>query len=218
MARTSEKPVRLFVSTPKEYVATLPRYQFGGRIIVVQGHSEAARAVQVLCRERILGFDTETRPVFHKGPMRPPALVQLATHDTCFLFRIHRGAIPSPLAALLSSPDVIKVGLSLGDDRAALNRAAARFEPQGWIDLQDTAKSLGLRDMGLARLFANVFGLRISKGQQRSNWEADVLSEAQKIYAATDAAACLRLYHVMRPLLEGAPYVVEEMPGEADSA
>ena len=217
MVGTSEKPVHLIVSTPKKYVATLPRYQFEGRIIVIQGRSETARAVQVLEKERIIGFDTETRPVFRKGPMRPPALVQLATRDTCFLFRIHHSGIPPALSRLLSDPNIIKVGLSLGDDRAALNRMTS-IEPQGWIDLQDTAKRLGLQDMGLARLFANVFGLRISKGQQRSNWEADILSEAQKVYAATDAAACLRLYHALQPLLDGAPYVLEEMPDDADSA
>lgn len=217
MVQRSEPGVRLFIATPKEYIATLPRYQFEGRIIVVQGHSETARAVQALSKERILGFDTETRPVFRKGPMRPPALIQLATRDTCFLFRIHHVGIAPELARLLNDPKIIKVGISLGDDRAALNRTA-HIEPQGWIDLQNTAKTLGLQDMGLARLFANVFGRRISKSQQRSNWEADVLSEAQKLYAATDADACLRLHHVLQPLLDGAPYALEDFPKEEKSS
>ncbi len=163
-----------------------------------------------MSKEKILGFDTETRPLFRKGSMRPPALVQLSTPHICFLFRIHHSGILPSLAWILSNPDILKVGISLHDDRSALNRHSGHLEPGGWIDLQDTAKKLGLEDIGLARLFANVFQQRISKSQQRSNWEADVLTEAQKIYAATDADACLRLHRVLQPLLEGKPYTLVE--------
>lgn len=210
MVQRVETSVRLFVSTPKEYVATLPQYKFEGRIVVVQGKSETLRAVRALAAERIVGFDTETRPVFHKGGMRPPALVQLATRDTCFLFRIHHSGIPDSLADFLNNSGTLKVGISLKDDRAALFRTRHNVNTSSWIDLQDTAKELGLEDMGLARLFANVFGLRISKNQQRSNWEADVLTPAQKVYAATDADACLRLHRVLQPLLDGAPYELQD--------
>lgn len=53
---------------------------------------------------------------------------------------------------------------------------------------------LGIKDMSLAKLYANFFGERISKREQLSNWEADVLSEKQINYASTDAWACVRLY------------------------
>lgn len=205
----NEESMRLFIRTPKAYISTLPRYQFGGRIIVVQGLKETERAVRALSNERMVGFDTETRPQFRRGPMRPPALVQLSTSECCFLFRIHQSGILPPLAQFLSNPDVLKVGISLGDDRAALNRSGD-INPQGWVDLQDVAKRLQTEDRGLARLFANVFGLRISKSQQRTNWETDVLTQAQKVYAATDAEACLRLYHALSPLLNGKPYELKE--------
>ncbi len=212
MAQKNKSVMRLYASTPKEYISTLPRYQFEGQIHVVQGRYETERAVRALSKEPILGFDTETRPVFHKGPMRPPALVQLSTESTCFLFRIHHGGMPKPLTDLLCDKDIIKVGISLKDDIAALLRTNSNVSTESWVDLQNTSKQLGLEDLGLAKLFANVFGLRISKSQQRSNWEADVLSEAQKRYAATDADACLRLHRALQPLLDGQPYEVEPFP------
>lgn len=212
MVQSNERPIRLYVSTPKEYIATLPQYKFEGRIIVVQGDYETQRAVQALSGVPVVGFDTETRPTFHKGPMRPPALIQISTQQFCFLFRIHRGRVPQALADFLASPDTIKVGISLKDDSAALTRTQREVSTNSWVDLQHTAKQLGLSDQGLARLFANVFGMRISKSQQRSNWEADVLSPAQKTYAATDADACLKLYEALLPLTQGKPYQLEEFP------
>ncbi|MBP3228642.1 MAG: 3'-5' exonuclease domain-containing protein 2 [Bacteroidaceae bacterium] len=200
-----------FRTTPKAFAATLPRFQFEGKIVVVQGEAESRRAVAALRNETVLGFDTETRPVFTKGPMRPPALVQISTASLCFLFRIHRSGLTPALRGLLANPDVVKVGLSLNDDLCALRRTG-RFSPGGWVDLQDVVKRLNIEDLGLQRLFANVFRQRISKSQQRSNWEADVLSEPQKVYAATDAYACLKLYEVLRPLDQGAPYQLTDPP------
>lgn len=217
MAQKSESIKRLFVSTPKEYISNLPRYQFAGRIFVLQSPQEAERAVRALSRERVLGFDTETRPRFKKGPMRPPALLQIATEDTCFLFRIFRIGVTPALSNLLCNPEIIKVGISLKDDAAALLRSHTHFSTDSWVDLQRVAKQLGLQDQGLARLFANVFKRRISKGQQRSNWEADVLTPAQKLYAATDADACLKLFDALQPLLNGSPYELEDFPTETIS-
>ena len=177
----------------KKLIADLPRVLFEGRVIVIQTPGEARRAVDYLLRFPRLGIDTETRPNFRPGGMNPVALLQVSTPDTCFLFRLNMMGLTTDLLRLLTNRKVLLVGLSLHDDWAQLRRRA-EFKPGNFIDLQDYVKTLGIEDMGLQKLYANIFHQKISKGQQLTNWEADVLSEAQKRYAATDAWACLRLY------------------------
>lgn len=196
---------QLSVRTEKSFIATLPNFAFQGKIFVVQGQSEAERAVNALRRERVLGLDTETRPNFRPGKMRPPALLQIATHDTCFLFRLNLLGMPLPLIHLLTDETITKVGLSLKDDFQQLS-TFRKFTPASCIDLQTYVAEMGITDMSLQKLFANVFRQRISKNMQLSNWEADVLNDKQKIYAATDAYACLCLYDELERLRETGDY------------
>lgn len=197
---------QLYVQTDKKIIATLPRYTFGGRIIVVQGVSEAQKAVQYLRSHPILGLDTETRPAFRRGHAHQVALVQLSTSEICFLFRLNYMGFPDVLAELLEDESIAKVGLSLKDDVHQLLQRRPGFSPKNFIDIQRLAASMGIRDMSLTKLFANFFHQRISKNAQLSNWEADALDEKQRIYAATDAEACLRLYQRMSELQSSGDY------------
>ena len=196
----------LFVETDKKLIPTLPRYTFEGRIVVVQSEQEAERAVQYLSRHAELGIDTETRPSFRKGQQHKVALLQVGTADLCFLFRLNYMGLPNALAHLLENPEIKKIGLSLKDDVQQLCKRRPSLKPQNFVDLQQMAAQMGIRDMSLAKLFANFFRLRISKNAQLSNWEADALDDKQRIYAATDADACLKLYHRMQELQEAANY------------
>ena len=195
----------LFVKTDKAFVSTLPRFSFEGRIIVVQGQSEAIRAVRALRKAPLLGIDTETRPNFRPGKMHPVALLQVATREICFLFRLNFLGFPSVLIDMLADPDITKVGLSLRDDFQRLGERHS-FVPHACIDIQDDAKQMGITDMSLQKLFANVFRQRISKKAQLSKWEADVLTQKQKVYAATDAYACICLYEELKRLRESGDY------------
>lgn len=183
----------LYSTYDKSLITDLPRACFEGRIEVVQSVDMSERAVEFLMRQSILGFDTETRPTFRKGPMNPVALLQVSTDELCFLFRLCMIGLPDCLIELLSDTHRLKIGLSLHDDFMRLSQSRS-FTPGTFTDVQEVARSMGIADQGLRRLYANVFGKRISKGQQLSNWEADVLSDAQKQYAATDAWACIQLY------------------------
>lgn len=198
----------LFVKTDKSQIPSLPRFSFPGKIVVVQSLAEAHRAVRALRKAPLIGIDTETRPSFRKGVTHKVALLQASTEHTCFLFRLNRFGLPADLAALLGDADVCKVGLSLKDDFHQLSQRYPGFSPQGFIDLQPYAHEMGIEDMSLQKLFANVFKQRISKAQQLSNWEADVLDEKQKLYAATDAYACIMLYREMRRLREAGDYTL----------
>lgn len=178
----------------KEQIATLPFATFPGRIIVVQSDTESKKATSYLRKFSTVGFDTETRPAFTKGIHRKIALMQLSTEDTCFLFRLNVTGIPQDLEKILVNPDIRKIGLSLKDDFSAI-RKRIQLEPQNFIELQSFVKKFGIEDNGLQRIYAIMFGQKISKGQRLSNWEADILTEAQQKYAALDAWACLQIYN-----------------------
>lgn len=195
----------------KKKIADLPRVTFPGRIIVILTAGEAERAVDYLLTSDILGFDTETKPVFQRGRQNKVALLQVSNRDTCFLFRLNRIGLCPAVKRLLESTAVPKIGLSWHDDLMSLGKRG-KFEAQGFIDIQNHIKEIGILDMSLAKIYANLFHEKISKREQLSNWEADVLSQKQKIYAATDAWACIQIYDEYMRLKTTGDYHLEVVP------
>ena len=183
----------------KAEIAEMDISAFGGRIIVVQSVGEAEKAVAYLMAQSYIGIDTETRPSFRRGQSFGVSLLQVSTADTCFLFRLSRTGFTEGLKRLFESSAPIKIGLSLRDDFARLH-VAGDFEPQGYLELQQYATRMGIEAQSLQKIFAILFGRKISKTQRLSNWEADVLTDAQKLYAATDAWACIRIYEEFQRL------------------
>ena len=181
------------ISISKEAIAELPVVTYHGVITVVDSAAEAHQAIRALSKESAVGFDTETRPSFKKGRVHNAALMQLSTESRCFLFRLNKIGICDELKKFLERPDILKIGLSVHDDFNALRRTTA-LEPEGFVDLQQLVRRYGISDISLQKIYAIVFGERISKAQRLTNWEADTLSAPQQAYAALDAWACLRLY------------------------
>ena len=189
----------------KTLISSLPVVQFPGRIIVILTPGETEKAVRYLLSQPILGFDTETRPSFKRGHQYKVSLLQVSTPDTCFLFRLnHTGLTPS-LIKLLEDRTIPKIGLSWHDDINALSKIG-KFKTGSFTDIQDLVRELGIEDLSLQKLYANLFGQKISKRQQLSNWEADILSDKQKMYAATDAWACIMIYNEIIRLKESKDY------------
>ena len=180
----------------KADIAQMPSELFGGRIIVVHSVGDVEKAVNYLRGYPILGIDTETRPSFAKGKTYGVALLQISTEDTCFLFRLNYIGMPQALVDLLQDNSQLKVGLSLRDDIQNLQRKH-KFEPRGFLDLQTYVKEMGIEAQSLQKIYALLFGRKISKSQRLTNWEADVLTDRQKGYAATDAWACVRMYNYL---------------------
>ena len=147
----------------------------------------------------MLGFDTETRPSFTKGRINQVALLQLSTDTDAFLFRLCKIGIPKSLLSLLADPNILKVGAALKNDIDVLKRSA-KIRPCGFIDLQDVAQEYEIKNLGLCKLAGIVLGVRISKSQQLSNWENNILTEAQQRYAATDAWMCYMIYEKFNQL------------------
>ena len=199
---------RLFVQTEKDFVTNLPRFVFNGDIKVIQRIEDVTQAVEQLSSSEILGIDTETRPSFRKGTIHKVALLQVANEDLCCLFQLSCFGFAPDLIHLLSNKVIKKVGLSLKDDFFMLSKRH-KFDPQNCVDLQDYVKEMGIKDMSLQKLFANVFHQRISKSAQLSNWEAPIYTQSQKLYAATDAYACLKLYKELKRLKETNDYLLQ---------
>lgn len=184
----------------KAEIASMPKVKFEGRIFLIYTEEGADMAVDYLKTQQIVGVDTETRPSFKRGMTHKVALLQIATSDVCFLFRLNRIGIPKSLQDFLMS-DTLKVGLSLKDDFMMLHRRKDVHAEEGnWIDLQDYVGRFGMDDRSLQKIYANLFGKKISKSQRLSNWEAESLTESQMNYAATDAWACVEIYNCLSEL------------------
>lgn len=176
-------------------IVKLDYASFPGEVAVIEEDGPAfEEAVDYLSRCRLLGFDTETRPCF--SPLQPRsevALLQLSGGNRAFLFRLKSLKLKPRLRKILSDPDILKVGAAVRDDIRALQRLG-HFEPAGFVDLQQIIWQWGVRDKSVKKMAAIVLGVRISKTQQLSNWEAVVLSESQIKYASTDAWVCEEMY------------------------
>ena len=201
----------LYNKFDKSKISQLPRVTFPGKIVVVLNETEAEKAVNYLLSKDIIGIDTETRPVFKKGQRRKVALLQVCDHEVCFLFRLNIIGVPDCIKRFLEDKTVPKVGLSLGDDILMLHQRVD-FKPGYFIDLQDYVKSLGVEDMSLQKLYANVFHERITKREQLSNWENQILTDKQKIYASTDAWTCIMLYERLHELKHNGDYELVVVP------
>ncbi len=180
-------------SIDKEELAELPLVQFEGKISLIESKEDYLASVEYLSRQTMLGFDTETKPAFKKGVVNEVALLQLATNDRAFLFRLNKMGLPNGLKSILENPQICKVGVAIRDDIKGLQKLN-KFKPDGFIELQEHVKEFGIQDFSLKKLSAIVLGYRISKSQRITNWEAPELTEAQQVYAATDAWVSHQIY------------------------
>jgi len=177
----------------KAEINELPMQQYEGPIHLCTTVEEAEGAAKKLLKEKLLGFDTETRPAFRKGESYDPSLLQLATESEVYLFQIQQCSLTPALLQVLASPDIIKAGVAIDRDVSEL-KAMAHFEPAGFIELATYAKEAKIKNLGLRGLTAILFGFRISKKEQVSNWARRELTDSQQTYAATDAWLGRKIY------------------------
>lgn len=184
------------ISIKPEEIEKLPQGSFPGKIVVIDKKGiDYAKAIAYLMAQRVIGFDTETRPVFTPGRQHHHvALLQLSGTGRAFLFRLNKtGGLSSLMRMVLSNPTIIKVGAAVHDDIRGL-QYYGRFDACNFVDLQKIVCEYGIRDKSVKKMSAIILGKRISKTQQLSNWEVEELSAAQKMYAATDAWICREMY------------------------
>ncbi len=176
-----------------EELGQLPAGAFGGRVTVIESEDAINEACDYLLRQPVIGFDTETRPAFTAGVKYKVALLQLSTDERCILFRLNKIRLDKAIIKVLENPNVTKVGAAIHDDLKALINLR-HFRPRGFADLQQLVGEHGIEARSVRKMAGIMLGIRISKAQRLSNWEASALTPAQQLYAATDAWVCGRMY------------------------
>ena len=177
----------------KTEINSLPLRYYNGPIRIIQTAEQAKDASTILIKEKLLGFDTETRPAFNKGQSYLPSLLQLAGTKVVYLFQLSKCGLPDSITNLLSNVNIIKSGVAIDQDLIELQQIL-NFQPGGFIDLGEIARSKGLPHHGLRGLAAFLLNFRISKSVRTSNWSANQLTKKQIRYAATDAWLGRELY------------------------
>ena len=183
--------------TPEE-IEPLELAAFPGPIHVIsQPGDELDYAIAHLGAQRLIGFDTETKPAFQPHQPRPhTALLQLSSESEAFLFRLHDLGLPQEIADIMADPHITKIGAAVGEDIHGLQHYC-KFEPHRFMDLQSFGERYGIKEKSVRKMAAIILGRKVSKAQQCSNWEADPLSDAQQLYAATDAWICVMMYKAL---------------------
>src|SRR5688572_29550224 len=186
-------PSELLRTVSRDEINALPIRRYEGAVHVVAGMHDLAPAMADILQEKVIGFDTETRPSFRVGESYPPSLAQIATARAVYLFQVQRREIAAAVAELLSLERIVKAGVSMADDLKALKKVV-EFSEKSIVDLGKVAHRHGLKQSGVRNLTGLFLGFRIPKGTKTSNWSRQRLTEQQITYAATDAWACRELY------------------------
>jgi ribonuclease D len=183
-------------SISKDDLRQLPACQFPGSIHVIDSNGHADFICEKLMEEKVLGFDTETKPTFTKGNVNHVAILQLSTSLDAYIFILKKTGLTDKMCQLLSSEKSLKIGAAIHDDIKHLKKLR-NFKENGFLDLQNFVKQFGIENSGLSKLAGIVLKYRVSKSQQLTNWENEQLTESQLLYAATDAWAALKIYETL---------------------
>ena len=177
----------------KNEINSLPQIQFNGDVEVLSSNDNVQAAVNHLMNYDLIGFDTETKPTFVKGPLNPPSILQLACIDKVYIFQLDNESLYKKLFPILSNENITKCGVSVDRDLIELMYLSP-FDPLSFVDLGNIARDYDVPHHGLRGLVAMFLKHRISKGAQISDWSKTVLSQSQITYAATDAWISLKLF------------------------
>lgn len=167
--------------------------KFNGKISIIDKKKDILDAYLFLKKQKIIGFDTESRPTFKKGVSSDVSLIQFSTKDEVFLFRINIIGFDDMLIDLINDKKIKKIGIAIFDDIKSLQKIK-EFESNSVIDLNKLALNLGFESIGAVKLSILILGFSISKSARLSNWEKKDLTTSQIEYAATDAWICNMIY------------------------
>ena len=183
------------VKLSKNEINALPLIQYEGDIEILSSKDNIQAAINDLKNYDLIGFDTETKPTFVKGPLNPPSIMQLACDDKVYIFQFDNDEIFKQLSTILSNKNITKCGVSVDRDLIELMYLSP-FDPISFVDLGNIARKNEIPHHGLRGLVAMFLKHRISKGSQTSDWSRLSLSDSQISYAATDAWVSLELFKI----------------------
>ena len=183
------------VKLSKNEINALTLIQYEGDIEILTSKDNIQAAINDLKNYDLIGFDTETKPTFVKGPLNPPSIMQLACDDKVYIFQFDNDKIFKQLSSILSNKNITKCGVSVDRDLIELMYLSP-FDPISFVDLGNVARENEIPHHGLRGLVAMFLKHRISKGSQTSDWSKISLTDSQISYAATDAWVSLELFKI----------------------
>lgn len=184
----------MYASTiSSDEINALELKKYEGKVNIITTAGDISKALKKITKEKVVGFDTETKPAFKRGEYNHVSLIQIATEKEVFLIRVNITGLTEELIAFLENKNILKIGVALRDDIKDL-RKLRDFKPGGFVELNKVVTEIGIESNGLRKLTAIILGFRISKSAQISNWESEKLTDKQIYYAATDAWVCLKMY------------------------
>ncbi len=159
-----------------------------------------AAAAAAIVSAGVVGFDTESKPIFDRGVVSDgPHVVQFALNDCAYIFQLHRADCRAFLIEILESESVLKVGFGLRSDHKEI-RAKLGVTLCAVLDMNDVFNKHGHRGTTGARAaVAMVMNQRFhkSKAVSTSNWAVTQLSPKQLLYAANDAYVAIKVLRAM---------------------
>ncbi len=201
----------------REYINSLPAVRFEGKVVLVDRPEQEGEVIRQLREETCVGFDTESRPAFQKGVSYPISLVQLATHDTAYLFQLKKAGFSHALMDFLADEHIKKIGIGVKADITKLQELKD-FTAGGFIDLSKIAKEKGIIQIGARALTARYLGRRLVKTAQKTNWALSKLTKKQQVYAASDAWICLEIYpYLVADTTDYRQFIEEETSNDDDN-
>ncbi len=184
----------------KVEINLLSQLEYKGNIYLIEDHKTLRSVYKEIENYNYVGFDTESKPCFVKGEKNNVAMMQIAIPDAVFLFRLNKLGLTQELIDILENENISKVGVAIKNDAKAL-QSMKNYKPRNFLELPDLSSKIGIRVNGLRSLAAVILNGRISKSAKITNWEADILTDKQVVYAATDAWACLEMYEKIKNLI-----------------
>jgi ribonuclease D len=181
-----------------EEINQLPIASYDGEVHIIRTPSALDHAVRALCKETLLGFDTETKPAFEKGENNPLSLIQLAGKKAVYILQVKYLSSCQQLGEVLSAKHIIKAGIDIQQDIVKL-KSRIDGDYKGFVDISVLAKDAGMKNFSMRGLAAILLGVRVAKSMQVSNWARSTLTPSQIRYAATDAWISRELYVRLRP-------------------
>ena len=187
----------------KEQIQALPVFQNlpMQQIHLIHNIEQCLALEQELKSCALLGFDTESKPTFAKGEVSTgPHLIQLASHDSAYLFQINPEILEF-LKPVFESRDQIKVGFGLKNDAHLFRKKG--IELNSVIELSKCFFAFGFTNpMGLKNAMALLFQVNFPKSKKisTSNWARKTLTPAQIQYAAADAYAPVLVFEELHRL------------------
>src|ERR1041385_690361 len=127
------------VNITNEEINALPLGAFEGKVFVIDQAVDLSEIFSEINQHKVVGFDTETKPVFVRGHQNKVALMQIALPDKVFLIRLNKTGVEQKIIDFLENENILKAGVALRDDIKALQRLK-KFTPKGVVELADMAK------------------------------------------------------------------------------